>query len=93
MRRLKGWELMVSRNLWYQRQVIRLLEAKKPQSGESYRGLRHPQILFSYSYTALEPFRWAKQHGWVTILGQIDPGIGEERLVSSFIERSFVVFL
>ena len=30
----------------------------------------------SYSYTALEPFRYAKANGWKTLLVQIDPGPG-----------------
>ena len=36
----------------------------------------------SYSYTALEPFRYAKAHGWKTLLVQIDPGPEEERIVA-----------
>ena len=39
-------------------------------------------ILLSYSYTALEPFRYAKAHGWKTLLVQIDPGPEEERIVA-----------
>ena len=39
-------------------------------------------ILLSYSYTALEPFRYAKAHGWKTVLVQIDPGPEEERIVA-----------
>ena len=37
--------------------------------------------LFSYSYTAKRPFEAAKAAGWKTVLGQIDPGPVEERLV------------
>ena len=36
----------------------------------------------SYSYTALEPFRYAKANGWKTLLVQIDPGPEEERIVA-----------
>ena len=39
-------------------------------------------VLLSYSYTALEPFRYAKAHGWKTLLVQIDPGPEEERIVA-----------
>ena len=39
-------------------------------------------ILLSYSYTALEPFRYAKANGWKTLLVQIDPGPEEERIVA-----------
>jgi len=37
--------------------------------------------LFSYSYAALDLFRHAKQRGWQTVLGQIDPGPGEAAIV------------
>ena len=37
--------------------------------------------LFSYSYAARDLFREAKELGWKTILGQIDPGPGEHTLV------------
>ncbi len=37
--------------------------------------------LFAYSYAALDLFRYAKSQGWQTILGQIDPGIVEEKLL------------
>ncbi len=37
--------------------------------------------LFSYSYAAGDLFRWAKQRGWKTVLGQIDPGPPELRRV------------
>src|SRR5262249_17037601 len=38
--------------------------------------------LFAYSYAALAPFRLARARGWRTVLGQIDPGPGEERIVA-----------
>jgi glycosyltransferase involved in cell wall biosynthesis len=38
--------------------------------------------LFCYSYAALGLFRFAKAQGWRTVLGQIDPGPVEERLVA-----------
>jgi glycosyltransferase involved in cell wall biosynthesis len=37
----------------------------------------------SYSYAALEPFRFAKSKGWKTLLLQIDPGPEEERIVAA----------
>ena len=48
----------------------------------SHGALRSQLILLSYSYTALEPFRYAKAHGWKTVLVQIDPGPEEERIVA-----------
>lgn len=46
-----------------------------------------PPTLFSYSYAARELFLFAKQRGWKTVLGQIDPGPEEERLVASEHQR------
>jgi glycosyltransferase involved in cell wall biosynthesis len=43
--------------------------------------------LFAYSYTALELFRYAKEQGWSTVLGQIDPGPEEERIVQKEHQR------
>ncbi len=42
-------------------------------------------VLFAYSYAALEPFRVAKARGWRTVLGQIDPGPAEERIVAELL--------
>ena len=44
-------------------------------------------ILLSYSYAALEPFRFAKSRGWKTLLPQIDPGPEEERIVAEEVAR------
>jgi glycosyltransferase involved in cell wall biosynthesis len=41
----------------------------------------------SYSYAALEPFRYAKANGWKTLLVQIDPGPEEERIVAEEVVR------
>jgi len=41
----------------------------------------------SYSYAALEPFRYAKAHGWKTLLVQIDPGPEEEAIVAEEVAR------
>lgn len=70
----RGWGLTIARNHWFQKQVVKTLDQLEPQ-------LSQPPILFSYSYTALMPFRYAKQRGWRTVLGQIDPGPVEEQLV------------
>jgi len=48
----------------------------------SHGALRSQLVLCSYSYTALEPFRYAKANGWKTLLVQIDPGPEEERIVT-----------
>jgi len=44
--------------------------------------LNYQLILLSYSYAALEPFRYARARGWKTLLVQIDPGPEEERIVA-----------
>ncbi len=49
-----------------------------------------PRTLFAYSYAALEIFRWAKQQGWRTVLGQIDPGPREEGIVARLYAEKLV---
>jgi glycosyltransferase involved in cell wall biosynthesis len=39
-------------------------------------------IVCAYSYAARDIFRFAKQQGWKTVLGQIDPGPVEEKIVA-----------
>jgi len=48
----------------------------------SHGALRSQIVLCSYSYTALEPFRYAKANSWKTLLVQIDPGPEEEKIVA-----------
>ncbi len=69
-----GWTGIIARNHWFQQQAVELLESITPK-------LNTCPILFAYSYAALELFRYAKTQGWITILGQIDPGLVEETLV------------
>lgn len=75
-----GWNRVIARNQWFQKQTIKTLTRLSDQ-------ITHPPILFSYSYAALEIFRFAKQQGWYTILGQIDPGLWEEKIVTQEYER------
>ena len=44
--------------------------------------LKTELIIFAYSYAARDIFRFAKQRGWKTALGQIDPGPVEEKIVA-----------
>lgn len=75
-RRLRGWARIVARNRWFQRKVVAALTP-------DFRHLTSDSpVLLSYSYTALEPFRYAKAHGWKTLLIQIDPGPEEEAIVA-----------
>jgi glycosyltransferase involved in cell wall biosynthesis len=80
-RRLGEWETIIARNQWFQRKVVGALTSDIGcQTTDS-------PILLSYSYTALEPFRYAKSRGWKTLLVQIDPGPEEERIVAEEVAR------
>jgi len=79
-RRLSEWETIIARNQWFQRKVVGALNTQLSALNA------HP-ILLSYSYAALEPFRFAKSRGWKTLLLQIDPGPEEERIVAEEVGR------
>jgi len=72
---LRGWAKIIARNCWFQRKVVAFLRCQIST-------IKYQPILLSYSYTALEPFRYAKAHGWKTLLVQIDPGPEEEAIVA-----------
>lgn len=67
------WPRIIARNQWFQRQTLKHLSRVEDAAG--------PMLLFAYSYAALEILRYAKQRGWRTVLGQIDPGLVEEKRV------------
>jgi len=69
--RENGWKLISQRNEWFQRQAIAQL--KRTANGS--------HTIFAYSYAAGEIFEFARARGWRTVLGQIDPGPAEERIV------------
>ncbi|MGB2925466.1 MAG: glycosyltransferase family 4 protein [Limnothrix sp.] len=71
----KAWPRMIARNDWYQQKVISQLKRISAQNPQK------KLILFTYSYAALEILKFAKSQGWVTVLGQIDPGEEEEKIV------------
>ena len=79
-RRLSEWATIIDRNQWFQRKVVHTLNSQFPTSNSQ-------SILLSYSYAALEPFRFAKSCGWRTLLLQIDPGPEEERIVAEEVAR------
>lgn len=79
-RRLAEWETIIERNQWFQRKVVGALNSQLST-------LSYQPILLSYSYAALEPFRFAKLRGWKTLLLQIDPGPEEERIVAEEVAR------
>ena len=82
IRRQAGWQGMLTRNSWFQRQIVDQLSRLDDRT-LTPRGTRPsgPPILFSFCYVALEPLRYAKKRGWRTVLDQIDPGWFEENLV------------
>lgn len=67
------------RNTWFQQKAVAAIR-KIARDGQK-------RILFSYSYAALDIFREAKRLGWQTVLGQIDPGPLEARIVSDLMDR------
>lgn len=73
-RRRGGWNLMLARNERFQAYAVRVLS-----------GLRNPRegsgVVMAYSYAARDIFRWARRHGWRTVLAQIDPGPPEQRIL------------
>jgi len=75
-----GWPQILARNRWFQSKVVSFLRSQLST-------INYQPILLSYSYTALEPFRYAKSLGWKTLLVQIDPGPEEERIVAEEIAR------
>jgi glycosyltransferase involved in cell wall biosynthesis len=81
LKRLSGWRLIIARNDWFQRRVTSFLSASQLSTLDSQ------PTLFSYSYSALEPLRFARSQGWRTVLGQIDPGPFEEEIVAAEAER------
>ncbi len=46
-----------------------------------------PRVVFAYSYAASEILSYARERGWKTVLGQIDPGPLESRIVIREYER------
>src|SRR5919205_2606796 len=70
--RENGWKLISQRNNWFQRYA--LAELKRATNGN--------HTIFAYSYAAAELFKFARARGWRTVLGQIDPGPAEERIVA-----------
>lgn len=71
------WNYMMARNHWFQKRAVQTL-AKLRSKIEAN---ACSPVLFTYSYAALDLLRFAKQAGWKTVLGQMDPGIMEEKIV------------
>ena len=76
LQRQSGWPVFVQRNALFQKRALLHLYNLRPPTS-----VLRPPTLFAYSYAALELFKHAKRRGWRTVLGQIDPAVGEERIV------------
>lgn len=72
---------LLSRYGDFQRQAMDVL------AGRYAPGMAAQRTLFSYSNTALEMFRFATPRGWKTVLGQVDPGPEEHRIVAEEQQR------
>ncbi|MGP3726344.1 glycosyltransferase family 4 protein [Cereibacter sphaeroides] len=66
------------RNAWFQRLAVQRLEKLRVQNA----------TVFAYSYAAADIMAFAKRRGWRTVLGQIDPGPFEARLVDAVHEEA-----
>jgi glycosyltransferase involved in cell wall biosynthesis len=68
-----GWKLIRRRNEWFQQHAVHKLH-KQPTNG--------PRTVFAYSYAAEQIFKHARERGWRTVLGQIDAGPAEDRIIA-----------
>ena len=71
---LNGWSRIIARNKWFQEMATTTLSGIE--------GTETPRTVFAYSYAARDIFLFARARGWRTVLGQIDGGPLEERIVS-----------
>jgi glycosyltransferase involved in cell wall biosynthesis len=80
-RDLSEWEKIIARNRWFERKVVSSL------TSDPRALISAAPVLLSYSYAALEPFRYAESQGWKKVLVQIDPGPEEERILAEEVAR------
>lgn len=73
--RRTGWSGILARNQAFQRYAVSRLRHLHQRGSAS--------TLFAYSYAAYQPLLEARRYGWRTVLGQIDPGPEEERIVAA----------
>ena len=71
------WDSIIARNNWFQSKAVHGLKTLTRYSDQ-----KSGQVVFAYSYAAREILRAARELGCTTILGQIDPGPAEERIVA-----------
>ena len=66
------------RNRWFQRHAVSALRKIRDDN---------PRAIFAYSYAAGAILEHARERGWKTVLGQIDPGPYEERILDDLHKR------
>jgi len=76
---INGWTLITQRNEWFQQRALDHLQ-KQPANGT--------RTVFAYSYAAERIFKFARERGWRTVLGQIDPGPAEEQRIAQMHEEA-----
>jgi glycosyltransferase involved in cell wall biosynthesis len=76
---VNGWKLINQRNEWFQQRAVHQLQKQATNEAGT---------VFAYSYAAERIFKCARERGWRTVLGQIDPGPVEERIVAQLHEQS-----
>ncbi|TWT72936.1 glycosyltransferase family 4 protein [Allorhodopirellula solitaria] len=81
IKRLQHWDWIVAQNEWFGKRAADQL-ARQCRKGD------RPTVVFAYSYAAKSIFQRAKRDGCITLLGQIDPGPVEMRLVRQLHERA-----
>jgi glycosyltransferase involved in cell wall biosynthesis len=69
----------MARNRWFQDMAVRRLVRLGIDDANT--------TVFAYSYAAGKIFAYARRRGWRTVLGQIDPGPVEERIVAEEREK------
>src|SRR5262249_54523717 len=78
--RENGWDLIARRNEWFQKHAVAQLSCNHNGS----------HTVFAYCYAAKKIFEFARTRGWRTVLGQIDPGPVEERIVAGLQKSSAI---
>jgi len=79
-RRIAGWNRVMARNDWFQRLAVQELSRVGARAKST--------ALFAYSYAALDIFKLSRARGWRTVLGQIDAGPADEKIVSRLYDAS-----
>jgi glycosyltransferase involved in cell wall biosynthesis len=74
------WQGCIARNASFQRAAVSRLSWIEATD--------MPRAVMAYSYAALQIFRLARARGWRTVLGQIDPGPPEDRIVARLYEEN-----